>query len=139
MSAFLVSFLIQKQLLTKILLGSPRPSLGAAGFFSVICKTGVSVIPTAHIEGNLAISPVAMTYYTGLSYQVTVDFDHATSAQVFGGLLYAGDSSNSPPESAKNAVNSMMTTYDHIMGLTGSYEPEKAGGILDGLTLTSGL
>jgi len=66
--------------------------LGCAGGFAVISKTGVSTTVGTKIVGDMGISPIAATAYTG--FGLVADFDaeypHASSSLVDGDM-YAAD------------------------------------------------
>lgn len=60
----------------------PRPDLGAAAYFTLLTKTGISVVPTVSIYGNVGVAPASMSYLTGLSLEVSADFDHGKSSRL---------------------------------------------------------
>lgn len=47
--------------------GPSRVSLGTAGNYAILAKTGISTVPPSTVKGNIAVSPIAATAMTGFS------------------------------------------------------------------------
>jgi hypothetical protein len=60
----------------------PGVPLGSAGDFSILCKAGISTVPSSVIVGNIGVSPIAATAMTGFSLTADPGNEFSTSPQV---------------------------------------------------------
>jgi hypothetical protein len=111
-------------------------SLGAAGNYVILAKTGISNISTSAITGDLGLSPAATSYITGLS--LTDATGYATAAQVTG-KVYAADMADPTPINLTTAVNNMITAYIDAAGRPLPDFSELGTGNIGGKTLVPGL
>ncbi len=116
--------------------GLASVNLGAAGDFVILAKTAISNIPTSAITGDIALSPSATTFITGLS--LIDNTGYATSSQVTGNV-YAADMADPTPINLTTAVNNMVTAYHNIAGLPSPDFTELGTGNIGGQTLVPGL
>ncbi|MEX2442739.1 MAG: ice-binding family protein, partial [Alkalispirochaeta sp.] len=92
----------------------PEPvSLGTAGNFAILAKTGISTVPDSVITGDIGVSPAAETYLTGFSQ--TKFTGYSTSTQVTG-YLYAADMTPPTPTMMTTAISDMETAYTDAAG-----------------------
>ena len=110
---------------------APTPiGLGTATDFAIRAGTGVSNIPTSDITGDLGLSPVAGTAYTGL-----------TCAEV-DGTIYSVDATGPAPCVVEDpgrmttVENDARTAFNHASALPGA---TPIGPDLAGLELVAGL
>jgi hypothetical protein len=111
-------------------------NLGEAGNYVIVAKTAINNISTSVITGNLALSPAATSYITGLS--LTNATGYATSAQVTGNI-YAADMASPTPINLTTAVNNMDSAYTDAAGRPTPDFSELGTGNIGGLTLVPGL
>ncbi len=71
-------------------------NLGTAGNYVILAKSGISVVPTSKITGDIAVSPAAATYITGFSLIADSTKAFATCPQVTGKEAVEAE----PPEPA---------------------------------------
>src|SRR5665647_2180802 len=57
-------------------------SLGTAGQFAILAKSGISTVPTSDITGDIGVSPIAATAITGFSLIADSTNVFSTSVQV---------------------------------------------------------
>jgi len=127
--------------------------LGCAGGFAILTKTGVSTTgATTKITGDMGISPIAATAYTGfgLVLDTTAEYHHSTSSLVDGDI-YAADYVAPTNKMLTVAVEDMLAA--HTDARTREYSlpkneyveisnPTQMGtknGIIDGMTLKPGV
>jgi len=119
--------------------------LGCAGGFAVISKTGVSTTGTTEIVGDMGISPIAATAFTG--FGLVADFDvrpypHSSSSLVTGNM-YAADYVPNTNVLMTKAVLDMEAALTNANNRTPNYvevsNSPTANGIIDGMTLTPGV
>ena len=110
--------------------------LGSAINYVIIAKTAINNSSTSAITGDLAISPAATSYITGLA--LTNATGYATSSQVTG-KVYAADMAAPTPSNLTTAVNNMVTAYNNAAGRTLPDFVEFGTGNIGGKTLTHGL
>jgi hypothetical protein len=111
-------------------------NLGTSGNYVILAKTAINNSPTSAITGDIAISPAATTYITGLSLIDATGY--ATSSQVIGNV-YAADMVSPTPINLTTAVNDMITAYNDAAGRPFPDFSELATGNIGGKTLTPGL
>ena len=85
-------------------------SLGSAGNFVILAKTGVTNIPTSAITGNIGVSPIDRTGLVGFAFTADGTDVFATSAQVTGSL-YAADMAALTPVNMTAAILDMENAY----------------------------
>ena len=73
--------------------GAGCVSLGTAGNYVILAKSGVSTVPSSAVTGNIGLSPAAGSFFTGWSQTANgAPVFYSTSAQVAApGKLYAAD------------------------------------------------
>ena len=116
--------------------GLSAVNLGSAANYVILAKTAINNSPTSAITGNIAISPAATTYITGLSLIDATGY--ATSSQITGNV-YAADMAAPTPINLTTAVNDMVTAYNDAAGRPLPDFIELATGNIGGKTLTPGL
>jgi hypothetical protein len=118
---------------------SPAPVLlGSAEEFVLLSKSGISTTGTTAIVGNLGISPVAQTYFTGFSEALDPSNEFATSSVVTG-KLYAADMAPPTPSKMTTAISDMEIAFTDAAGRTLPAFTELGAGDVSGLTLVPGL
>jgi len=117
----------------------PSPvSLGTAGTYVILAKSGISNVPTSAITGNLGLSPAAASAVTGFALTLDPSGTFSTSAQVTGNV-YAADYTSPTPANLTTAVNNMQTAYTDAAGRPTPDHTELGAGNIGGLTLPAGL
>jgi hypothetical protein len=94
-------------------LGPSPVLLGAAGKYVVVAKSAITNVPTSVITGNLALSPAAASYITGLA--MTKAGTKWTSPQVIGSI-FAADNDPPTPTLLTTAIGNMETAYTDAAG-----------------------
>lgn len=110
--------------------------LGSASNYVIIAKTAINNSSTSAITGDLALSPAATSYITGLA--LTNATGYATSSQVTG-KVYAADMAAPTPNNLTTAVSDMITAYNDAAGRTLPDFVELGTGNIGGKTLLPGL
>lgn len=116
--------------------GQAIVDLGSSINYVILAKSAINVNPISAITGDLALSPAATSYITGLSLVNATGY--ATSSQVTGNV-YAADMAVPTPINLTTAVNNMATAYTNAAGRP---TPDFLGlgtGNIGGKTLTPGL
>lgn len=112
-------------------------SLGLAGDYAILAKSGISTVPTSAITGNLGVSPAAATSITGFDLSVDGSGVFSTSAQVTGSV-YAADYAVPTPSNLTTAVLNMESAFTDAAGRAPDVTELGAGNI-GGLTLAPGV
>ena len=112
-------------------------SLGTAGNFVILAKSGISTVPNSAVTGNLGVSPAAATYITGFSLIADSTNVFSTSAQVTG-KVYAADYAVPTPSNMTTAVSDMETAFTDAAGRAPNVTELGAGNI-GGMTLAPGV
>jgi len=117
----------------------PPVTLGTAGNFVILAKSGISVVPTATIIGDMGVSPIDSTAITGFG-SLPLDFSgqFSTASQVTG-KIYASDYTAPTPSMLTTAVDDMQTAYVNAAGRALPDHTELSSGHIGGMTLTNGL
>jgi len=117
-------------------------SLGMAGNYAILAKTGVSTVPKSVVTGNVGLSPAARTFLTGWSLITEPTDTFFTSAQVAApGKLYAADNvGGTTSVDLTTAVGDMQTAYTAAAGKPAGVGPNLnlGGGTVAGQTLVPG-
>lgn len=117
----------------------PAPvSLGTAGNFVALAKTGISTTGTTQIVGDIGVSPEAASAITGFDLIMDSSGTFSTSSLVTG-CVYAADYADPTPTMMTTAVSDMETAYTDAAGRTLPDYTELYAGDLTGQTLTPGL
>ncbi|MEO5602199.1 MAG: ice-binding family protein [Cyclobacteriaceae bacterium] len=111
-------------------------NLGSAGNYVILAESAINVGPTSAITGDLALSPAATSYITGLDLINATGY--ATSAQVTG-KIYAADMADPTPINLTTAVGDMVTAYNDAAGRPSPDFLELGTGDIGGKTLSAGL
>jgi hypothetical protein len=112
-------------------------SLGMAGDFVILAKSGISTVPTSAITGNIGVSPIDSTAITGFSLTMDATNQFGTSSQLTG-KAYASDYTSPTASNLTTAVSNMEAAYVDAAGRAANYT-ELYAGDLSGKTLTAGV
>ena len=117
----------------------PAPvSLGTAGNFVILAKSGIATVPASAVTGNIGVSPIDSTALTGFSLTLDGTGTFSTSPQVVG-KVYAADYTSPTPSNLTTAVSNMETAYTDAAGRTTPDFTELYSGDISGKTLVPGL
>lgn len=117
----------------------PAPvTLGTAGDYVILAKTGISTTGSTAITGDIALSPAAESFITGFSLvrDSTNTFSKSSSVT---GEVFAADMAAPTPSMLTTAVSDMETAYTDAAGRSNPDATELGAGNISGLTLTPGL
>jgi hypothetical protein len=121
------------------LAAGPAPvSLGTAGNFVILSKTGIDTVPTSAVTGDMGVSPIAASAITGFTLTADSTNVFSTSAQVIG-KVYAADYAVPTPSNLTTAVSDMETAYTDAAGRATPDFTNLGAGDISGLTLVPGL
>jgi ice-binding like protein/Big-like domain-containing protein len=112
-------------------------NLATAGNFVILSMSGISVVPTAAVTGDLGVSPAAATYITGFSLTADSTNVFATSPQVTG-KVYASDYAVPTPSNMTTAIGDMQLAFTDAAGRAPDVTELGAGNI-GGMTLPGGV
>jgi hypothetical protein len=118
--------------------GATVVPLGTAGNYAILAKSGISTTGTTSITGDIGISPIADTAFTGFGQTLDGSGVFATSALVTG-KMYASNYAVPTPSILSTAVSDMETAYNDAAGRSGPSTDELGAGNLNGETLNAGL
>lgn len=113
--------------------GPASVNLGTAGNYVILAKSGVSTTGTTYVVGDLGISPIDRTGFTGFSEAMYPTNEYALSS-VVSGKLYAADYAAPTPSNLTTAVSDMQTAYTDAAGRAPDYI-ELGAGSIGGLNL----
>ena len=113
------------------------PSLGAAGSFVILAKSGIANVPTSAITGDIGISPAEATYITGLPLTMDASNEFSTTPEVTG-KVYAPGYAPPTPANLTAAVGAMETAFTDAAGRAPDVTELGAGNI-GGRTLQPGI
>ncbi|WP_158623274.1 ice-binding family protein [Corallococcus sp. CA053C] len=117
----------------------PMPvSLGTAGNFAILAKSGVSSVPASTVTGDMGVSPAAASYLTGFSLVADATNVFATSTQLVG-KAYAANSAVPTPSNLTTAVSNMEGAYNNAAGRPTPNFLNLGSGNIGGKTLVPGL
>ena len=117
-------------------LGPAPVSLGGAGDFVILAKSGISTVPQSTIIGDIGVSPIARGGMTGFSETMDGTNTFAQSTQVVG-KMFAADYSSPTPLTLGLAVLDMQAAYTDAAGRAPDFT-ELASGNIGGMTLQPG-
>lgn len=113
-------------------------SLGTAGNFVILSKSGISTVPGSVLTGNIGVSPIAHTAITGFSETSDISKTFSRSPQVLG-RIFAADDKAPIPSHMTTAVSDMESAYTNAAGRALPDFIELGAGEIGGLTLVPGL
>jgi hypothetical protein len=117
----------------------PAPvSLGTAGNFVILAKSGISTVPNSAVTGDIGVSPIDSTAITGFSLMLDSTNTFSTSSQVVG-MAFASDYTSPTPSNLTTAVGNMETAFTDAAGRPTPDFTELGGGEIGGLVLVPGL
>jgi hypothetical protein len=108
-------------------------SLGAAGNFVILAKSGISTVPNSAVTGDIGVSPIARGGITGFSETMDASNTYSTSTQVIG-KVFAADYTSPTPSNLGTAVLDMQAAYTDAAGRPADFTEVGAGNI-GGMTL----
>lgn len=111
-------------------------NLGTSGNYVILAQSAINNNPTSAITGDVALSPAAASYITGMA--LTAATGYATSTQVTG-KVYAADMADPTPNNLTTAVGDMVAAYNDAAGRPSPDFLELGTGNLGGKTLAPGL
>ena len=117
--------------------GANCVSLGTAGNYVILAKSGISTTGVTAITGNLGLSPAAASFITGFGLIADATNMFSTSSLVTG-KVYAADYAVPTPSNLTTAVLNMETAYTDAAGRAAGVTELGAGNI-SGLTITPGV
>jgi hypothetical protein len=112
-------------------------NLGTAENFAILAESGIFILSTASITGNLGISPAAATFITGFSLTPDSTNVFSTSPQVTG-KVYAADYTAPTPSALTTAIADMHLAFTAAAGRSPGVTELNAGSI-GGLNLAPGV
>lgn len=119
--------------------GPLLPSLGLAGNYAILTKSGISTTGVTTITGNLGVSPAAATAITGFGLIMDANGQSSTSPAVIG-KVFAADYAAPTPDNLTVAVDNMQTAFTNSNNLTAPAPVVNLGaGDISGLTIAPGL
>lgn len=111
-------------------------NLGTSGNYVILAQSAINNSSTSAITGDVALSPAAASYITGMA--LTAATGYATSTQVTG-KVYAADMADPTPINLTTAVGDMVAAYNDAAGRPSPDFLELGTGNLGGKTLAPGL
>lgn len=118
--------------------GPALVSLGTAGNYVILAKSGISTTGTTSIVGHIAVSPAAETFITGFSQSRDASDEFSTSS-IVDGRIYAADMAAPTPSKLTTAIGDMEIAYNDAAGRTTPDHTELGAGDVSGMTLEPGL
>lgn len=118
--------------------GQSPVTLGTAGNFAILAKSGISNVPNSSVTGDIGVSPIAQTAITGFSVSADATNTFSRSTQVIG-KIYAADFAPPTPAYMTTAVGDMEVAYIDAAARTLPDFTERGAGEIGGLTLVPGL
>jgi len=112
-------------------------NLGAAAPFIILTKTGVSTTGATHVNGDIAVSPIAATAITGFGLKRTAP-TYSTSSLVTG-RIFAANYAAPTPAHLTSAIGAMQTAYNDAAGRKNPTKVALGAGNIGGLTIKPGL
>jgi hypothetical protein len=118
-------------------LGPAAVSLGGAGNYAILAKSGVSTTGATSVVGDMGLSPAAATFITGFS--LSAPATTFTTSAIVTGQVRAANYAVPTPANLTAAVLDMQTAYSNAAGRTSPDFTELGAGNIQGLTLVPGL
>jgi len=118
--------------------GPAAVSLGTAGNFVILAKTGITTVPSSAVTGNSGVSPIASGAIIGFALTLDASGAFATSGQVTGNV-YAADYSAPTPANMTSAISNMESAYADAAGRLNPNFTNLGAGDISGMTLAPGL
>jgi len=112
-------------------------SLGTAGDFVLLAKSGISTVPPSIITGDLGVSPAAATYLTGFALTANTGNASSRSTQVTG-KIYAANYASPTPAKMTTAIGDMALAFTDAAGRAPDVT-ELGAGDIGGMTLAPGV
>lgn len=112
-------------------------SLGMAGGYAILAKSGIATVPTSAITGNLGVSPAAASSITGFSLTADSTNVFSTSPQVTG-KVYASNFAVPTPANLTTAIGDMQLAFTAAAGRAATVTELGAGNV-GGMTLAPGV
>jgi hypothetical protein len=112
--------------------------LGSAGNFVLLAKSGISTVPNSILAGDIGVSPIAGTAFTGFSETRDASNAFSRSTQV-SGKMYAADYGTPTPSMMTVAIGDLEIAYRDAAGRNLPDFTELGNGKIGGLTLVPGL
>ena len=113
-------------------------TLGAAGNYAILAKSGISTVPASMIVGDIGVSPIDSTAITGFALSLPAGGSFSTSPEVTG-KVYAPDYAAPTSTILTTAVGDMETAYADAAGRSLPDFTEFGAGQIGGRTLVPGL
>jgi hypothetical protein len=124
----------------------PAPvNLGTAANYVLLSKAGVTTTGLTSITGNVGTSPIAGTALTGFALTAHSSNTFFTSPIVHvdvngnGGKIYSADLAAPTPAIMGTAILDLGTAFSDAVSRAPTTVPERASGLLDGLTFQAGV
>ncbi len=120
--------------------GPGAVSLGAAGGYAILSKSGITNTGTSDITGNIGVSPIGYAAVVGFALTPAVpdaSTVSSTSAEVTGNV-FASDYAPPTPANLTAAVGAMELAYTDAAGRAAGHT-ELGGGEIGGMTLAPGV
>lgn len=111
-------------------------SLGSAGDYVILAKSGISTTGVTAVTGNIGLSPAAASFITGFALTTPTSF--STSSMV-SGHVFAANYAVPTPANLTAAVHAMETAYTNAAGRTSPDFTELGAGNIQGMTLAPGV
>ena len=115
-------------------------SLGTAGNFTILAKTGISTVPPSIINGDVGVSPIAASAMTGFNLVLHSSTTYSTSEQIIG-RAYASNYAVPTPTKMTTAIGDMGTAYSDAAGRVASpiANVNNKAGLISGTIFTTGV
>lgn len=111
-------------------------SLGTAGNYVILAKSGISTSGVTSVTGDIALSPAAATFITGFALTTPTSF---STSPLVTGQVFAANYAVPTPANLTTAVLKMQAAYTDAAGRTSPDFTELGAGNIQGLTLVPGL
>jgi hypothetical protein len=114
-------------------------TLGTAGNYVILAKTGITTTGTTTITGDIAAE--VSTSMTGFGLIMNTGNNYSTSTLINGNAYASDYVGTTPADRLTDAVLHMITAYDDAAGRPNENADRKnlGSGLLDGVTLTPGV
>ena len=123
---------------TSAAIGPMPVSLGTAGDYAILAKSGVSTVPASSVTGDIGLGPAAASYLTGFSLVADATNIFASSPQIVG-KAYAANYAVPTPSNLTTAVGNMEGAYTDAASRPTPDFLELGTGDIGGRTLAPGL